>query len=397
MSKSWPTVKLSEISEINPRRPASLLKLPDDYPVTFVPMPAVEQFGGTICTPETRGFGEVRKGFTYFADGDVIFAKITPCMQNGKSAVAHNLVNQLGFGSTEFHVIRPNPDKVLAEWIWHFVRQGPYRREATHHFQGAVGQQRVPAAYLESTSIPLPSLSEQKLILARIKECMERVEEVQNLRSKANKEREFLLESLIESEFQSAAGDEIVLEEVCGITSELVDPRKPGFIDSLHVGGANIESETGRLIDLKTSREEKLKSSKFPFDSSMVLYNKIRPYLKKVARPDFSGICSADMYPLSPNPTKLDKDYLFFLLLSRNFTRYAIDGSNRAGMPKVNRKHLFAYRFNLPPLEKQQQIAERLNEVLTNLEIMRAEYSALQSDESHLRDAILRKAFAGEL
>ena len=397
MSISWPTVKLSVVSEINPRRPASLLKLPDDYPVTFVPMPAVEQFAGTICTPETRTFSEVRKGFTYFADGDVIFAKITPCMQNGKSAVARNLVNQLGFGSTEFHVIRPDPDKVLAEWIWYFVRQGPYRQEATHHFQGAVGQQRVPASYLETTSIPLPPLSEQSRILGRIKECMERVEEIEKLRKETNKERDSLLESLIEAAFQSAIGDEVVLEEVCGITSELVDPRKPEFIDSTHVGGANIESETGRLINLKTSREEKLKSGKFPFDSSMVLYNKIRPYLKKVARPDFCGVCSADMYPLSPATAKLDKDYLFFLLLSRDFTRYAIEGSNRAGMPKVNRKHLFAYRFKLPPIDQQKKIAEKLNEALTTLEIMRAEYVAMQKDESHLRDAILRKAFAGEL
>lgn len=250
---------------------------------------------------------------------------------------------------------------------------------------------------IKEIKFAFPPLPEQRRIVARIKECMERVEEVESLRSETNKESDALLESLIEAEFQSTAGDEVVLEEVCGITSELVDPRKPGFIDSLHVGGANIESETGRLIDLKTSREEKLKSAKFPFDSSMVLYNKIRPYLKKVARPDFSGICSADMYPLSPNPTKLDKDYLFFLLLSRNFTRYAIEGSNRAGMPKVNRRHLFAYRFNLPHLDQQQQIAERLNEALTTLEIMRAEYLSIQTDESHLRDTILRKAFAGEL
>jgi type I restriction enzyme S subunit len=245
--------------------------------------------------------------------------------------------------------------------------------------------------------IPLPLISQQHLLVARIKECIERVEELERLRAETDRERYGLLESLIEAEFQSATGDDVVLGEVCGITSELVDPCKSGCVGSIHVGGANIESETGRLIDLKTSREEKLKSAKFPFDPSMVLYNKIRPYLKKVARPDFSGICSADMYPLSPEPTKLDKDYLFFLLLSRDFTRYAIEGSNRAGMPKVNRKHLFAYRFNLPPMGQQKLIAKKLNEALTTLEIMRSEYLAMEADESHLRDAILRKAFAGEL
>jgi type I restriction enzyme, S subunit len=102
------------------------------------------------------------------------------------------------------------------------------------------------------------------------------------------------------------------LSEVCEISSTLVDPRKSDFVNLLHVGAGNMISGTGELIDIKTAQEEGLKSGKFLFDKTMVLYSKIRPYLMKVARPEFDGLCSADVYPLLPKATKLDRDFLFY-------------------------------------------------------------------------------------
>jgi type I restriction enzyme S subunit len=247
---------------------------------------------------------------------------------------------------------------------------------------------------LEAVDVQLPPIFEQRRIVARIKECMERVEEIARLHAQTVKEREALLESVIEAEFQDSNGNAVALSEICTIKSTLVDPTQAPFLDAMHVGGANIESSTGRLLNLRMAREEKLKSSKFPFDQTMVLYNKIRPYLKKVARPAFEGICSADMYPLVPNKKRLSRDYLFFVLLSRHFTLYAIEGSNRAGMPKVNRDHLFKYRFPLPKLARQKQIADRLNEAFEILLSLRSDFDSNQQSLSHLRDAILRKAFA---
>jgi len=82
-------------------------------------MSAVAENGGGIVRPETRPFGQVAKGYTFFAEGDVIFAKITPCMQNGKHAIAGNLLDGIGFGSTEFHVFRPRGE-IISEWILSF-------------------------------------------------------------------------------------------------------------------------------------------------------------------------------------------------------------------------------------------------------------------------------------
>jgi type I restriction enzyme S subunit len=173
---------LGEVSEINPRRPQEIRDLADSHLVTFVPMPAVNQYTGAIDTPEIKPLAEVRKGFTYFGEGDVIFAKITPCMQNGKSAVAHNLSNKLGFGSTEFHVIRPVTELVCAEWIWLFVRRLQFRMEGTHQFRGAVGQQRVPADYISSAEIPLPDVKEQIRVIRIVTQTLNRISDIEHLK-----------------------------------------------------------------------------------------------------------------------------------------------------------------------------------------------------------------------
>lgn len=187
------------------------------------------------------------------------------------------------------------------------------------------------------------------------------------------------------------------LSEVCDITSSLVDPRKAEYLDLIHVGAGNIESQTGVLFDLKTAREEGLISGKFLFDESMVLYSKIRPYLMKVVRPDFDGLCSADIYPLSPLPKQITRDFLFHLLLSKPFTDYAVQGSARAGMPKVNRDHLFEYKVWLPTLEKQQVLAENLDALHEESQRLEAIYQQKLDTLDALKKSFLNQALSGKL
>lgn len=262
---------------------------------------------------------------------------------------------------------------------------------------GAAGLRHITKAKLEKIELPVPPMEEQRLIVARIKECMERLEEIGRLRRESLKERGYLAESVVEAQLAGLDGEDVCMADVCEITSRLIDPRQPQFQTLLHVGGANIESKTGRLIDLKTAAEEKLKSGKFVFDESMVLYNKIRPYLMKVARPDFSGMCSADMYPLTPKVGKATRDFIYYVLMSRGFTDYAISGSNRAGMPKVNREHLFAYRFKLPSLAVQRQICEHLDSAVEAVHFLGREMATAGLESALLSEAILHKVFAGEL
>src|SRR5665213_2741090 len=166
LPEGWVTATVSEVCEINPSKPRTD-QYPPDLPVTFVPMPAVNAVQGAITNPSIRAFADVRKGFTAFRENDVILAKITPCMENGKAAVARGLLNGLGFGSTEFHVMRSS-GAMLPDFIYHFIRQESFRKLAEQEMTGSVGQKRVPAEYLQNVAIPLPPLHEQKRIVAKV-------------------------------------------------------------------------------------------------------------------------------------------------------------------------------------------------------------------------------------
>ncbi len=173
-AQKWEKLKLGECCQINPRRPSDLIR-EDSHATTFVPMSAVDEQLGSISKPEIRPFSEVRKGYTYFAEWDVLFAKITPCMENGKNAIARNLIDGIGFGTTEFHVIRPGVN-ITPEWIHKFLRQPDVIKAASKTFTGAVGQQRVPQIFLENLEIPLPPLPEQKQIAAELSSKIANVE-----------------------------------------------------------------------------------------------------------------------------------------------------------------------------------------------------------------------------
>lgn len=186
--QGWPVMTIEEIADVNPR--VDKASIPDDLLVSFVPMPAVGAADGSIRVEETRPAGEVKKGFTAFLEGDVLFAKITPCMENGKMAVVPALVNGYGFGSTEFHVLRPKHG-IDAKYLYYYVSSHAFRREAERHMTGAVGQRRVPTAYLKECKIPVAPLDHQKRIVAEIEKQFSRLDEaVANLkRVKANLKR----------------------------------------------------------------------------------------------------------------------------------------------------------------------------------------------------------------
>ncbi len=159
----------------------------------------------------------------------------------------------------------------------------------------------------------------------------------------------------------------VSLGDICAIHAPLVDPTHPDHRSLLHIGGANIVAHRGVLVDLQTAADEGLVSPKFLFHEEDILYSKIRPYLRKVARPRMRALCSADIYPLRPISEMVLPDYLQFLLLSDAFTNYAVRVSNRAGMPKVNRDQLFAFECALPDMRDQERHAAFLRDAFERL------------------------------
>jgi hypothetical protein len=180
--------RIGEVAQINPRKEKSAH--PEDLEVSFVPMVSVEAETGRINVLNTRRFSRVKKGYTSFSEGDVLFAKITPCMENGKMAVVPKLVNDMGYGSTEFHVLRPR-NSIDARYLYHFVASKHFRNKAAHNMTGAVGQKRVLASFIENSEIPVPPIEKQRAIVAEIEKQFSRLDEaVANLkRVKANLKR----------------------------------------------------------------------------------------------------------------------------------------------------------------------------------------------------------------
>ena len=160
--------KLGECCELNPRRPR--LNLEDSDMVSFVPMPSVSENGHLVDVADEE-YGKVKKGFTYFENNDVLFAKITPCMENGKGTIAQDLTNGIGMGSTEFHVLRPINNISNAYWLLALTRMPIFRERASKNMSGTGGQKRVGAAFLENFLVGLPPIGEQQAFEAIYKQA----------------------------------------------------------------------------------------------------------------------------------------------------------------------------------------------------------------------------------
>ena len=159
---SWPLVKLSDVATINPRPPRDV---DESQQVTFVAMASASE-DGYLLASEARILSETKKGFTYFDKNDVLLAKITPCFENGKCLRPGQISTDIGFGSTEFHVVRPNAERLDSLYLFYLVWNEQFRFWGEKSMSGAAGQRRVGSDFLKGFEIPLPPLPEQKRIAA---------------------------------------------------------------------------------------------------------------------------------------------------------------------------------------------------------------------------------------
>ena len=157
--KKWGLVSLGEFCLLNPQK-SELHNISDDTEVSFLPMSSVSE-NGELTLSERKLYRDVKSGFSYFAEGDVLFAKITPCMENGKGAVAHGLCNNIGFGSTEFHVLRAKTSVCNPYWLYELLSLKQFRKIAEQNMTGSAGQKRVPAKFLQNFKLSLPHIELQ--------------------------------------------------------------------------------------------------------------------------------------------------------------------------------------------------------------------------------------------
>lgn len=340
-------VRLGQVIDINPSIGAT--GSPDDL-VAFLAMADISE-EGRVGSVQQRPLADVQKGYTVFQAGDVLLAKISPCFENGKAAFVESLPTQVGFGSTEFHVLRPTQE-IDPKFLFHIVWNQNFRRLGASRMTGSAGQKRVPAAFLADYEFSLPSLHEQQ----RIATILDKADSLRRKRQEAIRLADEFLRAVFSDMFgglDNAADPQVALADVVTLDAPMVEPTSDDFADMLHVGPDRIEKGNGQLLACETARAEGLTSKKFLFDERYVLYSKIRPALKKCALAEFRGLCSADMYPVRPSGSEVTREFIWGLLLSGAFDRYVSTLPDRANIPKLNREELNAFQFRLPPIESQ--------------------------------------------
>lgn len=159
--QKWDIKRLKFVSQINPSKPSDIL---EDLQCVFIPMEAMNT-DGTFDQSEQRPFSELKNGFTHFAKDDVIFAKITPCFENGKGALLSDLDSEIGFGSTEFHALRAVKGRTLSKFLYYLTISGGFRQVGEGFMQGVAGQKRITSDFVEDFIVGVPSIDEQKVIV----------------------------------------------------------------------------------------------------------------------------------------------------------------------------------------------------------------------------------------
>ncbi|MFR9546304.1 MAG: restriction endonuclease subunit S [Rikenellaceae bacterium] len=194
ISTLYPNKKLSDVVIVNPSVSYKPLSTSDE--ISFLPMEVIDEKMGEIAEYRTTTVAET-KGFTKFEDDDLLWAKITPCMQNGKSAIARNLLNGVGCGSTEFYVLRPKDATISIDYIYCLLRHHKVLEAAKSSFGGSAGQQRVSSNYLKSISIPVPPIEVQREIAASIHSKKAKAKQLQQEGAELLKEAKEHIERII--------------------------------------------------------------------------------------------------------------------------------------------------------------------------------------------------------
>jgi len=193
LPNGWEWVSLGELGEINPRINVDN----DEIDVSFIPMKMISEKYGTPHSFDRRKWAEVKKGFTYFMNNDVGLAKITPCFENGKSTVFKGLLNGVGAGTTELHIFRQAPKLILPEYVLIFFKCPKFLNDAKEKMTGTAGQKRVPRDFVRLVPFPLPSISEQKRIVAKVDQLMNFCYELETRLNRSKKDSEMLMQAVL--------------------------------------------------------------------------------------------------------------------------------------------------------------------------------------------------------
>lgn len=360
---TWKIVKLNDVCEIDPSR-KELNGIDRTLAVSFGMMADLGEHKRSFRPLKTKPINElVRGGYSYFKNDDVLLAKMTPCFENGKSGIAENLENGIGFGSTEFYVLR-SKGEIVSDWIYHIVSSEKFLEEGKHSLIGTTGRRRLMKQYVETFEIPLPPLKVQ-IQIATLFQNIETTIELLDGEMKDLKTLQKRLMYGLMSE-KPVFGNLLTTKNCSLITiGEIAecDQKYPehGKKVERFVGLENIETENFQLQGFGLVANGTTFTKRFV--EGDVLFGKRRAYLKKVAVADYDGICSGDILVIKAKPKKILKELLPYYISSDTFIKHAVSKSAGSLSPRTKWKDLADLEVSIPDLQTQKQILEVLMKI----------------------------------
>jgi type I restriction enzyme, S subunit len=411
---SWASAPISDVADVNPPKPKKDA-LPHSTPVAFVPMPAVDAQAGAIIEPQEKQFSACRSGYTAFADGDVIFAKITPCMENGKAAIARGLKNGLGFGSTEFIVLRPT-DAVRAEYLHYFVRQPSFRKQAEAKMTGSVGQKRVPPAFFSEAEIAVAPLPEQQRIVEKLQALQTRVDACRARLDKIPAILKRFCQSVLAAACSGRLTEDWRAENECRWDTALIgdldiDIQTGPFGSALHrsdyvEGGVPLVNpmhiRQGVIQpdpDFAVGQERASLLGRYKLLAGDVVLGR-RGEMGRAAAvgSDCAGyLCGTGSMFLRPNQETVDSRFLALMLRSHQAVSHFEAASVGSTMTNLNQGIVKALEIPKIDMEEQREIVRRVDALFQLADAVEKRYETGRAAVENLTQSILAKAFRGEM
>ena len=373
----WKEYKFSDFVEINPS-----VKIPKGVAVSFVEM---KDLDSSVRYCESSQKKELAGG-SRFIDGDTLFARITPCLENGKICQVRNLENGIGFGSTEFHILRGKEGVSDNDFVYYLSRWDEVRDHAEHNMEGSSGRQRVPKQAFDSLYLTLPTLPTQR----RIASILSSLDDKIDLLHRENATLEQMAETLFRQWFVAEAKEEREegkLGDICNYVTEKIDISNVETGD--YISTENMCSNKQGVVQA-SSVPENSKATKYRIDD--VLLSNIRPYFKKIWLSDREGGCSADVLCIR-GKNELYAFFSYYTIRQDEFFDYVMLGSKGCKMPRGDKSHIMNWPIIIPPKDELLKFNEIAKQGITKIRNNNKQIRTL----IQTRDGLLPRLMSGEV
>lgn len=389
MSNQWKAI--SEFADVNPKtaRPSE-----PRLPVSFIPMSDISE-SGRWTGEQTRQLGSVANGFTAFRDEDVLFAKITPCMENGKGALVKGLCNGIGFGSTEFHVLRAKPGKAHPGYIFQWLKSPEVRERAKAFFVGSAGQQRVSVSFFDKLHVPELPYGEQRRIAEVLSALDEEIETTEAMVHKFDVTRVGLVRDLL-----SAVDDSprVPLKQLAAVGSGVTLGREftgSGTAEYPYLRVANVQDGRIDLAEVKTIRIPVASAARAMLQPGDVLMNEGGDFDKLGRGAVWNGeipncLHQNHVFRVRCDQSQLLPGFLALWAASDFGKRFFILASKQStNLASINSTQLKSFPVLKPSIEKQREILDAIEAFDAVQAANKAEVCKLRSQKQGLMSDLL--------